>query len=331
MILILCRGSPKMAEKKRTTRDKILSRLKRGQSRREIADILGVSYQTVRGVSDDAERAGLIVRILNSHPLLFYDPADESIGYATKKQGVAQENQSDNLRISRVHLNGHFTCDVLHVGEKKQVNHGNKIAIIWRSEPSHPSGRIDHYGTYRTDGQNISFCYRKGKTSQTFAIWAGDIEISGANAMARGAELLKQRAEWVVSLLRSAGWRLTDPVLKGQLHSAHVGAPFAQYCADTVDDNAPLQVDKSTGTLEAEVFNDIDNDIIAYLPEHIKEMRARISAMEGITAKVITVTENLTRALAETTAHITTLVTSTLQQQPINSSPETDAPEAMYQ
>ena len=296
-----------MAPKKRTLRDKILARLKLGQSRRQVADHLSVSYQTVRTVSDSAERAGLIVRLPDSYPILYYDPAGKTSGYGTNQQGVVDEDPSERLRKSRIHLNGYFSCDVMHVGEMCQINHGNKIALFWRNEPSYPDGRTDYYGTYRTDGQNISFCHRIGKTKQTFAIWAGDIIMSGANAMKRGSKLLKQRAEWVVSLLRTAGWRLTDPELKGAMHSGKVGAPFAQYCLDAVDDNAPLQVDSSTGEIEAEVFNDEDNDIISYLPEHIREMRARIGAMEDMTSKLITVTENITRALTETTSHTTSL------------------------
>lgn len=305
-------GGGILTEKPRTQKEKIIDLLQRGQSRRQVADLLGISYSTVRTISAQAEQAGLISKIPGSYPHLYFDPVGSKnpviIGSDAIYHRYDEKTDAEKMRISRVHLNGHYTCDVLHVGERKQVNHNGKVAIIWQSEPSKLKGRLDHYGAYRVDDQHVKFCFREGKHSLTFAIWAGDVHLTGADAMIRGERMLQERIKWVIARLRSTGWRLTDPVLKGRIHAGHVADEFAQYPKFT-DDNAPVQIDASTGTAELEVFNNEDNNIISYLPEHIKALNSRIDAIEGLTGKLVTITENLTRALTETTAHITTLAT----------------------
>lgn len=294
---------------------------------RQVSDLLGVAYSTVRTIAKQAERAGLIVRYPDSYPHFFYDPVGVIGGYDTNYHRVMEKTDAEKLRISRIHTNGTYVCDVLHEGEKKQINHDGKVAIIWQNEPSYPKGRTDYYGAYRVDDQHIKFCYRIGKHSVTFAFWTGDVYLSGADAFNRGEKILLDRVKWVIKRLRSTGWRLSDPILKGCTHSAKPDERFAQYCK-RVDDNAPVQFDKSTGTAELEVFDNEDNNIISYLPEHIKALNARMDAIEELTGKLVTITENLTQALVETTSH-TTHITSTIQQP--TGTPETDYPAEMYQ
>lgn len=312
-----------MTQKKRTQREKIIDLLRTGQSMRQVGELLRVSYSTVRTIAQQAERAGLITKIPGSYPYLFYDPVGVISGYDTKNHRYDRKTDAEILRTSRIHTNGSYVCDVLHEGERKQINHDGKIAIIWNNEPSKPKGRTDYYGQYRIDNQQIGFCYRIGKKKITFAIWTGDVYLSGADAFIRGEKILLNRVKWVIERLKSTGWRLSDPILKGCTHAGKPDDRFAQYCS-YVDDNAPVQFDKSTGTAEIETFDNESTNIISYLPEHIKALNSRIDAIEGLTGKLVTITENLTRALTETTAHITTLAT------PKESHHKEEAPGVMY-
>lgn len=319
-----------MTQKKRTQREKIIDLLKRGQSRREIAELFGISYSTVRTISVQAERAGLISLIPGSYPHLYFDPVGVNRGSDAIYHRYDEKTAAKKMRISRVHINGHFTSDVLHIGEQQQINHDGKVAIIWQSEPSQLKGRLDHYGAYRVDDQHVKFCFREGKHSLTFAIWAGDIYLSGADAMIRGEAMLRERVKWVIARLRSAGWRLTDPQLKGRVHAGHVGEDFAQY-RSSVDDNAPVQIDRSTGTSELETFDNEDNNIISYLPDHIRSLTARMDAMDGVADKLVSLAEKMMQILANTTDNQLSLTTAsiTTTNQSANIAP--DIPEVMYQ
>ena len=273
-----------------------------GQSRSRVAAIMGISYGSVRVVSDRLEYLGYIRRIPGTlSPILYYDAGGASspelqqanVPYVTGQRTTLDPEASPDPSMSRVHLAGSYVCEVLHEGTAESIrDRAGRLLGHWRADTVEMRGRIDRYGDLMIDQSKVTICLRKGQRTTTMAIWPGEIWISGPDAYNRGAQLLADRATLVSELLRLNGWRLSSPELRGVVHAAHVDSPLLPHMdRRTIDDDAPIQPDTSAGHCEVEAFNNEDNNILSYLPDHIRGLHARAKGIEELLASMVRIQE----------------------------------------
>mgnify|MGYP000865092397 CR=1 FL=1 len=273
-----------------------------GQSRKRVASIMGISYGSVRAVSDRLEYLGYIRRVPGAvSPIMYYDPAVAStdtlqqtnVPYDTPQRSTLDYTAVPDPTLSRVHLAGSYTCEVLHEGTTDPIrDRAGRLLGHWRADTVAMRGRTDRYGDLTVDGATVTICLRRGKSSLTLAVWPGEVWLSGADAYNRGAQLLEDRTKLMAELLRLNGWRLGPPALKGVVHAAHVDSPILpRMDRQAIDDNAPIQPDTSGGQCEVEAFNNADNNILSYLPEHIRGLYARAKGIEDLLASLVRIQE----------------------------------------
>lgn len=273
-----------------------------GQSRSRVAAIMGVSYGSVRAVSDRLEYLGYIRRVPGTlSPILYYDAGGASspelqqpnVPYVTGQRTTLDPEASPDPSLSRVHLAGSYVCEVLHEGTADSIrDRAGRLLGHWRADAVEMRGRIDRYGDLMIDQSKVTICLRKGQRTTTLAIWPGETWISGPDAYNRGAQLLADRATLVSELLRLNKWRLGTPELRGVVHAAHVDSPLLPHMdRRTIDDDAPIQPDTSGGKCEVEAFNNEDNNILAYLPDHIRGLHARAKGIEELLASLVRIQE----------------------------------------
>ncbi len=197
-------------------------------------------------------------------------------------------------KTSRVHLNGSYVCDILTVGRVDTIYSATgRLMGWWRKEPSHPKGRRDWYGSFRVEGFDMTFCHRSGANgTETFVIWPQDTLIDGLGAIAKGAQVLLDRANLCLSLLGNYGWRFGDLRVNGRYEAAHVNNPMiARMDRHEVDNDAPVHADTSRQIPELEAFTDSDNDILSYVPEHIRQLYARATYLEKSVSLILSYDE----------------------------------------
>lgn len=273
-----------------------------GQSRKRVASIMGISYGSVRAVSDRLEYLGYIRRIPGTlSPILYHDPGEASspklqqtnVPYDTLQRTTLEPEPVHDPALSRVHLAGSYVCDVLHEGTADPVrDRAGRLLGHWRADTVDMRGRTDRYGDLTIDSSKITICLRRGKSTLTLAIWPGEVWLSGADAYNKGTQLLADRVNLVCELLRINKWRLGPPALKGVVHAAHVDSPLLPHMdRHTIDDNAPIQADTSAGQSEVEAFNNADNNILAFLPDHIRGLYARAKGIENLLASMVRIQE----------------------------------------
>lgn len=276
-----------------------------GQSRKAVAKTLRIKYSKVRHISDKLEYLQEIRRDPRyTNPLLYFDPNSIPLGIDPPKR-------NDNVRYdatyrgmiplsdvppstSRVHLNGYYECDVIRIGDVCNLySLTNDLMGWWRKNPSKPKGRTDWYGNFRIEGRDLTFCHRSGdKGSETFVIWPEDVLIEGTGAIAQGSKVLLDRAEFCLKIMERYGWKFGPLRLSGRYESAHLNNPMiARMDRTEIDKDAPVQVDTSKKTPEIEVFSDSDNDILSFVPEHVRQLYARITYVEKIQDKIISIEE----------------------------------------
>ncbi len=280
-----------------------------GQSRKRVASIMGISYGSVRAVSDRLEYLGYIRRVPGAlSPILYYDPGvasaeclqQHNVPYDTPQRTTLDSEPVPDPTLSRVHLAGSYVCEVLHEGTADPVrDRAGRLLGHWRADIVEMKGRADRYGDLTIDGAKITICLRRGKTSLTLAIWPGEVWLSGADAYNKGAQLLADRVNLACELLRLNKWRCGPPEMRGVIHAAHVDSPILpRMDRRTIDDDAPIQPDTSAGHCEIEAFNNDDNNLLAFLPEHIRGLYARAKGIEDLLASLVRIQEYQTQLTA---------------------------------
>ena len=273
-----------------------------GQSRKRVASIMGISYGSVRAVSDRLEYLGYIRRVPGAvSPIMYYDPALASTDKLQQTNVRCDRPQRSTLdpvavpdpTLSRVHLAGSYTCDVLHEGTTDPIrDRAGRLLGHWRADTVAMRGRMDRYGDLTIDGAPVTICLRRGKSSLTLAVWPGEVWLSGLDSYNRGAQLLEDRAKLMAELLRLNGWRLGPPALKGVVHAAHVDSPILpRMDRRTIDESAPIQPDTSNGQCEVEAFSNEDNNLLSFLPDHIRGLYARAKGIEDLLASLVRIQE----------------------------------------
>jgi hypothetical protein len=281
---------------------KIRGLLVEGHSRKSVAKIMRTSYSAIRVVADRLEFLGYIRRDPRTiSPIMYYDPQLASApsaqpqigGYDGGNQGMMDPEPVHDPTLSRVHLAGSYLCDVLFEGTTDPIrDRAGRVYGHWRADTVAPKGRTDRYADLTVEDQKVTICLRRGKSSLTLAIWPGETWLSGADAYDRGAKQLTDRVNLVCALMRLNNWRLGPPVLRGVVHAAHVDSPLIALAdRNKINDNAPIQADTSGGNCEIEAFNNSDNNVLAFLPDHIRGLYARAKGIEDLLASLVRIQE----------------------------------------
>lgn len=283
-----------------------------GQTRKTVAKTLRIKYSKVRNISDKLEYLQEIRRDPRfTNPILYFDPnsipkgidppkSKEIIRYDSTYQGMIPLSDLPPS-TSRVHLNGYYVCEVIRIGDVCNLYSAtNNLMGYWRKNPSCPKGRTDWYGVFRIEGRDLTFCHRSGANgSETFVIWPEDVLIDGKGAIAQGSAILLDRAKFCLTLLEKCGWKFGPLKLSGRYESAHLNNPMIARMDRTENNkDAPVQADTSKETPELEVFNDSDNDILSFVPEHVRQLYARVLLVEKIQDKIISIEERKLEAKA---------------------------------
>ena len=154
----------------------------------------------------------------------------------------------------------------------------------WEGPSSGGTGQTLHRCRLRLFGQEITVAFFESTHGTTqFRVHPGRVYVDAAKVGAqRSKEILVERATYVAGLLRATGWQVTDPEVRGVLHTAREGDPLARMIPpDRNDESDDIVVDSSPGAPETEMEGCEDDEAIAIyanIPSAVKEVRAGVSA-----------------------------------------------------
>jgi hypothetical protein len=262
-----------------------------------VAKKMKVPYSTIRDVTHQLEYLNEIRRWPGSsstciswespnplHSLPTVEDGEKTLrngGYVPFLEGDVDKN---NPEMCRVHTSGEFGFKVLAVGsmEGRILDENENIVGDW-THTSRPRGRTDHKGMMYMFGQVVNFVFREGnKGSQTLAVWPKEVWVHGSEAAEKGKVILTSRAIYVTQLLRKYGWRVSEPELRGKIHYAFNNPALAsKFKKDTHIEGADVYVDTSPGDPEVETENEADVNILAFLPTHIRGIKASLNAIDA--------------------------------------------------
>ena len=282
--------------KRKLNRDelRVKAALLEGQTMRRASDTLTIKYTTVRGITHRLEYLGEIRRIPTcKSPMLFEDPRalskerespknETNVGYVPTSSG--DDSGEHDRKETRIHLNGSVLFEVLHVGNYDTIRDKNEYVLGEWTKTVSLKGRTDRYGEIRVFGDVYRFSHRHGSNgSNTLALWVPEIWAMPGESRTYGEDTILDRSRHIAALLRLAGWRLSEPEIRGDMHYAHNDPALLRHMDRSRSRaGAELWADTSHGDPELEVGTAEDNDILVELPTIIRNIWSREQEREAL-------------------------------------------------
>ncbi len=275
---------------------------------KKIASLFNMSPSRVRAVLNDMVSRGVLIRIPNSSPAVYEDPRPRVIitNGEDQETGVTEgfgENSeyvlpclpsSGTLPLGWVnkHLSGFVKFDVRRRGAFDKVPVDGAKPGEW-GEPKRagdgPDGLAVQVRAVRPGALRhlLRVCLR----ADPFRVNVGRVYIRRDKVDdSKVKDLFISRANYVAVLMRATGWRVSDPEIRGTLHTAKENDPLAKFIPKDVNDaSADIIVDTSPGVPETEMENCSDPELeqtYANMPNAIKELRQGVAANASGIAEV---------------------------------------------
>ena len=275
---------------------------------KKIASLFNMSPSRVRAVLNDMVSRGVLIRIPNSSPAIYEDPRprvtltngeDQETG---ENEGFDENNEyilpclpsSGTLPLGWVnkHLSGFVKFDVRRKGTFDKVPVDRAKPGEWGDPKMAGKGQTAWRCKFELFGQELSVTYYESDYGRTqFRVNVGRIYIRRDKVDdSKVKDLFISRANYVAGLLRATGWRVSNPEIRGTLHTAKENDPLAKFIPKDVNDAGnDIIVDTSPGVPETEMEHCSDPEleqIYANMPSAIKELRQGVAAnaacMEGV-------------------------------------------------
>ncbi|MBQ7701779.1 MAG: helix-turn-helix domain-containing protein [Candidatus Methanomethylophilaceae archaeon] len=300
-----------------TKRDKDIKKLLlSGWSANKIANKKRISRQTVYRITDKLVFLKELYVIPGTNPKCYVDRnPEESIetkpdiekmrktGLPSQKTDLPPLVPSNDPGISfdekcpqgdqwwEAHMTSGIKFTVEHEGDYSDPRDRNGFYIgYWKKEePTKMKGTRIRTGGMKLHNTETTWQVRIGTKNHklTFFFYPGRIYID-ITKFPTGASLVpifKDRALEFAEVMKSCGWVLTNPIIKGTIHKAKPGHRAIEFFDKDAQqfDTPDLIVDTSNGTPELEMEN-MDSDplafekseVMAYLPSRILGIEAQL-------------------------------------------------------
>lgn len=309
---------PKLNSRERKVKALLLS----GHSRHAIASKLRISKSTVYDIVANLEHYGEVRAIPGTkNPVVYEDPSPRPIIPPT--EGCTDESGNDGRAVQKNGPSGN--CDDLpdidlrgvYVGPKcpdgyvtahmsggirfmkvrktgtyepiRDV-HGSIVGIWDPEKPTAMKGNRVRSAKITIFGSEMTLQFRIGSKGGTvFTVNPGRIYLDPRmfESQEEAKAVFIDRALYIAGLLRSNGWQLTDPVIRGMFDYAIPQSPLVAHLPKGTDfGGSDIFVDTSPGEPEAEMsesagLSDWEKvQIFANIPSEIQSLRARASHTE---------------------------------------------------
>lgn len=139
--------------------------------------------------------------------------------HSTDPATAPETEPVEHSEYVHVYLEGHFYCKVEHTGDTKSVHSKTEdIAILWGRPTVKTASQSIRYASCNIDSQRVTIAHI---TSSDFSslkiypcsVWVAQNKGSGIN----GKYLLRLRVNRIITLLESAGWRISSPEQRGNI------------------------------------------------------------------------------------------------------------------
>ena len=293
---------------RRNRNDKIRELAVEGTPIRQIASIVNMTPSGVRGILNDMVSRGVLIRIPNSSPAIYEDPRPRvTITNGDDPEICANEGFDENneyilpslpasgtlpLGWVNKHLSGFIRFDVKRKGTFDKVPVNGAKPGKWGEPKMAGKGQTAWRCKFELFGQELSVTYYESVRGKAqFRVNVGRVYIRRDKVDdSKVKDLFISRANYVAGLLRATGWRVSNPEIRGTLHTAKENDPLAKFIPKDVNDAGnDIIVDTSPGVPETEMENCSDPEleqIYANIPSAIKELRQGVAAnaayMEGV-------------------------------------------------
>ncbi len=267
---------------------------------KSIASMFGLHPNSVRAVIEKLVRSGQLVRIHDTSPAVYADPCARVTPKDGAREGTVPRGgyagsggvmdclpPSGRLPQGWVnhHISGYVSFRVRKAGTFGDVP-DPRIGFCgyWEAPRSGGNCQTLRMCRLRLFGQEptVAF-YVSTRGTMQFRVHPGRVYVDASKIGAqRSREILVERAEYIAGLLRATGWQVSDPEIRGVLHTARENDPLAKLIpADRNDRSDDIVVDSSPGVPETEMEGCEDDEAIAIyanIPSAVKEMREGVSA-----------------------------------------------------
>ncbi len=268
---------------------------------RRIASIFGMHPNSVRAVIEKFVRTGELVRVHDTNPAIYLDPrarvpstvaagdGDVGDGGYAGSDGPIMDCLPESGRLPQGwvnhHLSGFVAFKVRAAGTFDPVP-DPRIGFCgyWEEPTSGGNGQTLRVCHLRRFGQELTVAFFLSTHGRMqFRVHPGRVYVDAEKVGAqRSKDILVGRAEHIARLLRATGWQVTDPEIRGVLHTARENDPLAGLIpADRNDDSDDIVVDSSPGSPETEMEGCEDDEAIAIyanIPSAVKEVRRGVAA-----------------------------------------------------
>ena len=268
---------------------------------RRIASIFGMHPNSVRAVIEKFVRTGELVRVHDTNPAIYLDPrarvpstvaaggGDVGDGGYAGSDGPVMDRLPESGKLPRGwvnhHLSGFVAFKVRAAGTFDPVP-DPRIGFCgyWEEPTSGGNGQTLRVCRLRRFGQELTVAFFLSTHGRMqFRVHPGRVYVDAEKVgVQRSKDILVERAEHVARLLGATGWQVSDPEIRGVLHTARENDPLARLIpADRNDESDDIVVDSSPGVPETEMEGCEDDEAIriyANIPSAVKEVREGVSA-----------------------------------------------------
>ena len=305
-----CGDVPK-SEQTKVNRQLVKKYILERRSVDEIANRLNKHPNSIRNILNSMVERGELVRVPNSNPAFYVDPLvsmdpvepDDTILKRSDLDPIFDTyDKSRSLPLGYVnrHLNGHIAFKTIRAkGDMNPVPSVEDKRIIvgkWGPKKSGGNGKSRWDCEFQLFGQSLTVSYYLSTHGvEEFRVFPGRIYCNPEKVnLQRCKDYLIERALYIAGLLKQNGWQVSDPELRGTIHTARENDPLARFIPRDTDDDNEIIVDTSHGITETEIEDMTDEEQTKFysnLPGKFADMSSRLedqeSRLEVMTDRII--------------------------------------------